>query len=102
MNSQEQMAYRALSHAAERMGTNNFARLRPADRARMARGPRPGRLVCTVWPNNWPTPAHRDVVQAMDDLGRGTIDAEDAMALLWRSDVWSERFPTVPNRRSNG
>lgn len=78
-------AYRALSHAAERMGANNFAKLPDVVRAAMAKGHVPTRTA-------WPTPAHRDVMDAMLDVMNDRLDVEDAMALLWRSDVWAERF----------
>jgi hypothetical protein len=37
------------------------------------------------------SPAHRDVVAAMEDLGRGRINSEDVWQLLHRSDVEAEQ-----------
>lgn len=78
-------AYRALSHAAEQMGKNNFAKLPLSARIGMAKGHVPTGTA-------WPTTAHRDVMDAMLDVMNGRITVNDAMALLWRSDVEAERF----------
>lgn len=77
--------YRALSHCAERMAANNFAKLPDKVRARMAKGRVPAGVA-------WPTRAHRDVMDAMLDVMNGRTDVETAMALVWRSDVEKERF----------
>ena len=42
-----------------------------------------------------PTQTHRDVVDMMERFARGDAGPDDAMALLWRSDVWHERFNTA-------
>lgn len=78
-------AYRALSHAADRMAENNFAKLSTPVQAKMVKGHVPSGTA-------WPTTAHRDVMDAMHDVMNGRTTVEEAMALLWRSDVEAERF----------
>lgn len=79
-------AYRALSYCAEQMGAQNYARLPEKIRKGREQGkPFPSNVV-------WPTPAHREVMDAMLDVMSGALDVESAMALLHRSDVHDERY----------
>lgn len=78
-------AYLALSAAADRMAEHNFGKLPPTVQAKMVKGHVPSGTA-------WPTTAHRDVMDAMLDVMNGRSTVEDAMALLWRSDVEAERF----------
>ena len=86
MNKREQ-TYHALSVAAERMGKNGY-------RAAVARlKKRGGKPVAHRKRSIYnPTPAHRDVVDAMEMLACGDMSPEDAMSLLWRGDVMKERL----------
>src|SRR5438309_1974924 len=79
-------AARSLLRAAERIGDHNFAALPEKVRRRVAKV---GFVRAGV---QWPSEAHRDVIEAAQEVMAGTISPEEAMALLGRSDVEAQRL----------
>lgn len=75
-------AYRALSHAADQIGAEQFRR--GNYRVKRRRG--------KVIQGYQITEAHRRVVQAMPDVLKGTITVEEAMAVIYEYDVTEQRF----------
>ena len=69
---------RALQTAADRMGANNWRRFVEAGGTPPKRG-RTGKFM--------PSLTQREVIDAMQ-----WDDDDAAVALLWRSDVWKERY----------
>ena len=67
------MAYLALQRAAETLGAYTYATQRAADRRKGFRF--------------YPTPEHREIVQAMRDVLNGDCTVEEAMALLHWGDI---------------
>lgn len=83
--STREQVYRALAHAAERIGAHNYAT---------------GNGVVTVKHGRRkvrrysPTTAHRRVMEAMLAVMDGTLSTDDAMGVLWEWDVMLERGMT--------
>ena len=84
--------YRALSHAAERIGWNGYVNAVNAAGLTFAQAER--RQMRTKRGLYAPTEAHRDVLEAMPLVLSGELSANDAMALLHRGDVLNERTGT--------
>ena len=80
---QEERAYLTLRKAAERISASGYAAGKAAHLKR-------GRVAGTY--RYTPTEAHRTVLTALDDLGRGVITGEQAMAVLHEYDVFNARF----------
>jgi hypothetical protein len=77
--------YLSLQNAAERIAGNGYGRM-----------VRKGKRIVGFEPSA----AHRAVVDMLNAWSRHAVTADEAMGLLWRSDVWAERFnvkgaPTV-------
>lgn len=75
-------AYRALSAAAERIGRNNYVSGHGVSGSRRVR-------------RYTPTSAHLRVVESMYAVMDGSITPEQAMGVLWESEVLRENRPGV-------
>lgn len=76
-----QRAYRALQHAAEQVGLNNF-------RKGLYRPQRIGRKMLGYSI----TDAHQQLIDAMPQVLSGLVTPEEAMALVTSHDVMQQRF----------
>jgi hypothetical protein len=81
---ERERAYRALQHTAAQIGMNNFRN--GLYRVKTRKG--------KVVQGYSITQEHKEVIEAMDKVMKGTISVEEALALTLRYDVFQQRFPS--------